>query len=295
MKIKIQDLLKDIIYIKYSGPKNQIIDKLVSLNEINGTSQAICWCSEKNSKILSKINTSSIVIVNSNINEDLLKNVNYLMVEKPRLIFQQILTKYFVSPRLSNISSSSIISSDCSIGKNAFIGHNVIIEKGCTIGNDVVIMHNSVIMENTIIGNNVNIGCNSTIGGTGFGYEKNLEEEYELIPHIGNVIIRNNVDIGNNTCVDRAVLGSTLINENVKIDNHVHIAHNAAIGKNSIVTAGTVISGSVKVGESCWLGPNSTINNKVSMADFSTLGIGSVLLKTKINKGTYFGIPAKKI
>ena len=144
--IKIQDLLKNIIYIEYSGPKNQIIDKVIQLNEINGTNQAICWCSDKNSTELSKIKTSSIVIVSSNINKDLLKNLNYIIVEQPRLIFQQILTNYFASPRLIKVNSSAIISSNCSIGKNAFIGHNVIIEKGCVVGDDVVIMHNSVIL-----------------------------------------------------------------------------------------------------------------------------------------------------
>lgn len=295
MIIKIQDLLKKIIYIEYSGPKNQIIDKVVQLNEINGTNKAICWCSDKNSKGLSKIKTSSIVIVSSNINKDLLKHINYIIVEKPRLIFQQILTNYFTSTRLSKVNPSAIISSNCSIGKNAFIGHNVIIEKGCFVGDDVVIMHNSVILENTIIGNNVTIGCNSTIGGIGFGYEKNHEGDFQLIPHIGNVIIKNNVDIGNNTCIDRAVLGTTFIGENVKIDNLVQIGHGVNLSRNCLVIANAMIAGSVNVGENTWIAPSVSVLNKNNIGSNSLIGFASVVTKSVGDNTLVAGHPAKFI
>lgn len=108
-------------------------------------------------------------------------------------------------------------------------------------------LHNTVILKDTIIEDNVVIGANNTIGGVGFGYEKDREGNFELIPHIGNVHIKRNVEIGNNTCIDRAVLGSTILEENVKVDNLVHIAHGVFVGRNSVVIANAMVAGSVNI------------------------------------------------
>ncbi len=91
---------------------------------------------------------------------------------------------------------------------------------------------------------------------------KNEEGKYSIIPHMGNVVIKNQVEIGNNTCIDRAVLGSTIINENVKIDNLVHISHGVSLGANSLIIANTMIAGSSIIGENVWVSPSSSILNK---------------------------------
>ena len=62
------------------------------------------------------------------------------------------------------------------------------------------------------------------------------------IPHLGNVVLKANVEIGDNVCIDRAVMGSTLIGENVKIDNLTHISHGVKVGKNSTILANVVIA-----------------------------------------------------
>ncbi|NBP59919.1 MAG: UDP-3-O-(3-hydroxymyristoyl)glucosamine N-acyltransferase, partial [Proteobacteria bacterium] len=49
------------------------------------------------------------------------------------------------------------------------------IEEGSQIGNDVHVDHNTVIKANTIIYDHVKIGSNCTIGGVGFGYEKDAD------------------------------------------------------------------------------------------------------------------------
>ena len=180
-------------------------------------------------------------------------------------------------------------------GSNITFGQNVVIESDCLIGDNVTIGHNTVLKRKTKVGNNVEIGALSTIGGSGFGFEKNSSGDYKKIMHYGSVYIEDDVNIGDNVTIDRGTIGLTKICKNVKIDNQVHIAHNSEIGANTIVTACVTISGGVTIGEDCWLGPNSTINNKGSLPNNSILGIGSVLLK-KVNKeGTYFGIPVKKI
>lgn len=66
----------------------------------------------------------------------------------------------------------------------------MVIEKGCSIGENVTIGANSVIKSDTIIEDGCKIGANCTIGGIGFGYELNEENAYELMPHIGNVHLK---------------------------------------------------------------------------------------------------------
>ena len=114
---------------------------------------------------------------------------------------------YFVKkPVFGVIHSSAVI--DFSVKYNnteVIIGPNVVIEENVQIGLKVSIGANSVIKANTIIHDNVSIGCNCTIGGVGFGYEPNEEGLYELIPHIGNVVLYESVEIGNNVSVSEDV------------------------------------------------------------------------------------------
>ena len=63
------------------------------------------------------------------------------------------------------------------------------------------------------------------------------EEDVLTFPHLGGVHIGNHVRIGSSTCVDRASLGNTIIEDKVKIDNLVHIAHNVVIGRAAKVVA----------------------------------------------------------
>jgi UDP-3-O-[3-hydroxymyristoyl] glucosamine N-acyltransferase len=155
--------------------------------------------------------------------------------------------------------------------------------------------HNNTIHKKTIIGNDVKIGSNNTIGGVGFGYEKNEFGKNEVLPHIGNVVIKNKVEVGNNTCIDKAVLGSTIICENVKIDNLVHIAHGVIIKDNSLIIANSMIGGSSIIGENVWVSPSVSIINKISVGDNSLVGMGAVVLKSLDQNTVSVGNPSKVI
>lgn len=139
----------------------------------------------------------------------------------------------------------------------------------------------------------VEIGIGSVIGGAGFGYER----DFVLVrmPHHGNVVIKAGVRIGANVCIDRAVIGSTVIGEGTKIDNLVHVAHGVKIGKNCLVVAGTIIGGSVEIGDNCFIGMGAKIKNKVTIGNGVTIGAGAVVLKNVPDGETWAGVPAKKL
>lgn len=217
--------------------------------------------------------------------------------KSPRIAFSKAIEKLNNYRRIENLKTQKTcrISESVLINKSVRLGENIVINDGCIIGNNVVIGSNSVLMHDSIIGNNVIIGNNSIIGSEGFGFEKTENGEYEKIAHIGSVTVEDNVFIGDCVTIARGTIRNTIIKRGVKIDNHVHIAHNCILHEDSIFTAGVTLSGSVIVGRNCWLGPNSTIFQKVKITDNCIIGIGSVVLKDCKNGGTYFGIPAKKI
>ena len=105
---------------------------------------------------------------------------------------------------------------------------------------DTIVGSGTSIHKDVIIEPNVIIGHNCSIGYDGFGYYNGKH-----IPHRGRVIIKSGARIGSNVCIDRATIGETVIGEDVKIDNLVHIAHGVKIGSGSHIIAGAVICGSV--------------------------------------------------
>ena len=271
-----------------------------SIEDPGFDANSIGWCSDKNLGLLSSIDCGTIILSRKG-NEfcklNSLIGFNQIIVDHPRKVFASILNNFFIKEvPFSFISPSSYISDSVHFDLNEVnIAHNVVIEDDVILGNKVIIGANTVIKSGTIIKDNVKIGCNCTIGGVGFGYEPNEEGSFELIPHIGNVILEDNVEIGNNVCIDRAVLGSTRLSKNVKVDNLVHIAHGVQIGENSLIIANSMIAGSVKIGENVWVSPSSSIIQKVKIEDDSIIGMGSVVLKN-VNKGDVVaGVPSKLI
>ena len=252
--------------------QNIQLDKATSLDNVEDNMLAF----SKSSKNLN-IEKKCLVLVP--LDFEYLDNCLYtiIKVENPRLSFAKVVNEFFIKNNEIGIAKSTKIGINCnihsniSIGENCVIGDNVIIEDGTKIN------HNVVISDNVKIGKNCYIKSGAIIGEDGFGFDFEENGTPIRIPHIGNVILADNVEIGAKNTIARATLGKTLIEENVKTDDQVHIAHNCSIGKNTIITACAEISGSVTIGQNCWIGPNSSIIQKVKIGDNVTIGIGSVI------------------
>lgn len=219
----------------------------------------------------------------------------FVFVENPKDIvieYARKFTSFYDSNEKTKIDDSSKIHSSVQLGNNVVIGPNVVIEKGCVIRDNSIIEANSIIKSETRIGQNVKIGSNCVIGGVGFGYQKAESGEFERFPHFGSVIIKNDVSIGSNTCIDRGSLSNTVLENGVKVDNLVHIAHNVKIGKNSLIIANAMIAGSVEIGENCWVAPSSSIRNGVRIGNNVTIGLASLVTKNIEDNQVVTGSPA---
>jgi UDP-3-O-[3-hydroxymyristoyl] glucosamine N-acyltransferase len=178
----------------------------------------------------------------------------------------------------SFVSPTAVLGSEVYVGAFAYIGANVKIGNHVKIYPHVFIGDNTQIDDHTIIFSGVKIysdcvvGKHCTfhsgvvVGGDGFGFAPNSENNYKKVPQIGNVIIEDHVEIGANTTVDRATLGSTVIKKGAKIDNLIQIAHNVEIGENTVIAAQTGVAGSTKIGSDCMIGGQVGIIGHLSIA-----------------------------
>jgi len=182
------------------------------------------------------------------------------------------------------IEAGAKIGDDTTIGAGTYIGHETVIGAACLIYPRVTIR------ERTRIGSRVIIHSGAVIGADGFGFET-VDGRHEKIQQLGIVQIDDDVEIGANTTVDRARFGRTWIQQGVKIDNLVQIAHNVVVGKNSVIVAQSGISGSTRVGERVMMGGQVGIVGHVEIGDGTAIGAQSGVSKS-VPGGVWFGYPA---
>lgn len=287
-----------------------LINKLNRL-EYSEIGDITFYVDEKLKDYYEKCQASCIIINQTQIIDD---DRNYIRVANPYIAFIKLVNLVSASNTKvkKGISSSVNIGSNCLISESAYLGHNVVIGDNVTIGDEVIIESNTVLADNiqigykskiyqnvsiysnSIIGNNCIIQSGAVIGADGFGFtEDKTNSSYVKIPHIGNVVIKDNVEIGANSTIDRALVGSTLIESGVKIDNLVQVAHNCEIGENTGIAAQVGIAGSCKIGKRVRLGGQVGLAGHLEIADDVTIIAQSGASKSILNKGVYFGSPAK--
>jgi UDP-3-O-[3-hydroxymyristoyl] glucosamine N-acyltransferase len=96
-------------------------------------------------------------------------------------------------------------------------------------------------------------------------------------------------------CIDRGTLGDTIIGARTKIDNLVHIAHNARIGEDCMIVAQAGIGGSAVIGNGVFIGFGAKIKNKVTIGDGAVIGMGAVVICDVPAGETWAGVPARKL
>lgn len=141
--------------------------------------------------------------------------------------------------------------------------------------------------------NRCNIHYTARIGMDGFGYVRDEDGSLYEMPHRGNVVIETDVTIKEFCTVDRAVNGSTIIEEGTKIDHHCHIAHGAKIGKHNTLANGCIIEGSCEVGDFNTFGAGVIVQTKVKIGSHCIIGSGSVVTKDVEDYSVIVGNPGR--
>ena len=227
---------------------------------------------------------------------------NAVRVENPRKVFFSIIDGLFDNgddEEITCISSNpdvyrknSFIAPSAVIGKNVKIGVGCVIEGNVVSGDDTEIHHNVVIRNKTVIGSRCTLHSGAVIGEYGFGSAANDKGGRDMLKHYGGVRIGDDVHIGDNSVIIRGAIDDTVIENGVKLNTMVHVAHNDVIGDNTMVTAPTHFCGSVKVGKGCHIA-GLTVRNQRTVGDGAMVGLGGVVVKDVEPDTVVVGNPAK--
>jgi len=270
------------------GADDTIINNIRSIEEANeGDITFIA-----NKKYLKKLNltTASAILASP---QTVAEGKNLIIVGDPYAALGKLLTLFYplehgrsgVSPD-AYVEDGAIISPEATIfprafiGKRATIGKGVVIYPGVFIGSNAFIGDGSILYANVtvynscIIGKRVILHSGVVVGADGFGFASPGKNNTK-ISQVGFVQIDDDVEIGANTTIDRAALGRTWIQRNVKIDNLVQIAHNVVIGENSAIAAQVGISGSTTLGKGVMVGGQTGMVGHINIGDNVMIGAGS--------------------
>ncbi|MBN1064031.1 UDP-3-O-(3-hydroxymyristoyl)glucosamine N-acyltransferase [Clostridium botulinum] len=289
-------LLKKLEYSKYTYYDTTIYGVSTLKKPRNNTlifADVLNSCDVENLKCVK----NSILILNKDYCEIDLKENYVIYVNRPRKEYAKILK--FILDNEININEAYSFKDGYFVGRNVVIKKNTVIEpfvfidSNCIIGKNCIIKSGAKIRSNTVIEDNCIIKENSVIGSDGFGVERDSDGTTYKIPHLGGVKIGKFVEVGALSVIAQGTIEPTVIQDYVKIDDCAFIAHNSKIGRGTFVIANSEISGSVEIGENCWISPNVCIKDGVKIGNNSVLGMGAVVLEDIKENSVVIGNPAK--
>ena len=219
----------------------------------------------------------------------------FVITSNPQIVFTRLIIHFKKGSDIpTGIHPTAIVDPGCQIGENVSIGAYTAIG-ACKIGDGTVIHDHVKVWGNAEIGSGCVIREFCTVGGEGFGIVKDEKGINLHVPHTGKAIIGNNVLLMPFANVDRGTLGNTVIEDHAVIDHYCHIAHNTRVGRNSIVTACTVLCGGSSVESDSYLGINTIIKQKIKVGSNVTTGMGAIVTSNIPDGETWLGNPAMEI
>ncbi len=178
------------------------------------------------------------------------------------------------------IGADARISVDVSIGPGCVVGRRTVIGAGSRLVANVTVLYDCVIGERALFHPGV------VVGADGFGIA-NDKGRWVKVPQLGRVVIGNDVELGANTTVDRGAIEDTIIEDGVKIDNQVQIAHNVRIGAHTAIAGCAGIAGSAKIGRHCAIAGGVGIAGHLEIADGVQITAMALVTKSISQPGVY--------
>jgi UDP-3-O-[3-hydroxymyristoyl] glucosamine N-acyltransferase len=181
------------------------------------------------------------------------------------------------------------------VGEGAVIGRGVVIGPQCHVGAHAVIGEFTRLAAQVVVGERCRIGARcilhggAVIGADGFGFAP-TEGRWEKIEQLGAVDIGDDVEIGANSCVDRGALQDTVLEQGVKLDNLVHIAHNVVVGAHTAMAACVGIAGSTRIGAHCTFAGQAGVVGHVRICDHVHIGAACAVTRSITRPGSYGGM-----
>jgi len=212
-----------------------------------------------------------------------------LVADNPYALFARV--SQLFNPVLSQapgVHPSAVVAPGVKLGARASIGPKCVVGEGVTIGDDTCLYPGVVVYPRCALGARVIVHSGVVIGADSFGIAPE-DGRWVKIPQIGRVVIGDDVEIGAHTTIDRGAIDDTVLEEGVKLDNHIQVGHNVRIGAHTAIAACTGIAGSATIGRHCMIYGSVRINGHISIADHVTITACTAISSSISKPGTYSG------
>jgi len=194
----------------------------------------------------------------------------------------------------AEVGAYTTVAAGVSVGERVLIGPHSSIERDVVLQADVRLVARVTLGRGVVIGARSVLQPGAVIGADGFGFAPE-HGRWLKVPQLGTVRIGADVEVGANTTIDRGAIEDTLIEEGVKLDNLIMIAHNVRIGAHTAIAACTGISGSTTVGKRCMIGGAVNLAGHIHIGDDIVITGGSSVSNSLKKPGVYSGgIPSEE-
>lgn len=164
------------------------------------------------------------------------------------------------------IHPSAVVDPTAVVAADACIGPGCVVGAGVTIGAGTWLVANVTVLYDCRIGARVILHPGVVVGADGFGIA-NDGGRWIKVPQLGIVEIGDDCEVGANTTIDRGALENTVLEEGVKLDNLIMVAHNVRIGAHTVVAGCVGIAGSTTIGKRCMIAGASGISGHLKICD----------------------------
>jgi len=285
------------------GDPDTRVDHVATLQ--NATSGGISFLSNAKYKKFLGATQASIVILEEKYAE--ISPVPVLIAANPYAVYAQIAQLLHPLPAVeAGIHGTAVVSGDAQVSASASVGPLAVIDKGARIGDRVLIGPGCLVGRHALVGDDCRLTASVTlchdvvlgqrcilhpgvvIGSDGFGMAQ-AGDRWIKVPQLGRVRIGDDVEIGSGTSIDRGSVEDTVIEDGVKLDNQIQVAHNVHIGAHTVIAAKVGISGSTKIGRRCLIAGKAGFVGHVEICDDVVITARTTVNRDISQPGVYSG------
>ena len=180
----------------------------------------------------------------------------------------------------------AVVEAGATVGERATIGAGSFVGEGASIGDDTFLHPRVTVYHGCVVGARGILHAGAVIGADGFGMAPDAGA-WVKIPQVGRAVLGDDVEVGANTTIDRGALGDTVVEDGVKLDNQIQIAHNCRVGAHTVIAGCAGIAGSTTIGRHCLIGGGVGIIGHLSVCDGVTVSGMTLVTKSITEPGTY--------
>ena len=186
------------------------------------------------------------------------------------------------------------------VGARTGLGPAACVGPESVLGADVA-MHAHAAVKHCDVGDGAIMHQHASAGDDGFGFF--LGEEPDAArggktravrkkPQTRRVRVGARCEIGAGSRIDRGSWRDTTLGENTKLDNLVHVGHNASVGANVMLCGGAGVGGSASLGDFVVMGGKAAVRDHASVCAGARVAAKAGVTSDIREPGDYAGFPA---